>query len=474
MGGQGDGAENAVNVDIHCHMFNASDIPVSGFVQHVALHDGLMSAPLAALANRLVSGAPGYAADKARLSAVVGGGPEFAVAAPEEIGAAFEAEVATAVGYLSSAERELIVTQLPGAAGPAGAEGPEALVFSPAVLVRFVRWAKLFCQSRLDLATLYYQFFNGAVDLAVPMLVDLASGVGGSAQTTLAQQIELFELLSRASMMGLIPGAEKLRIHPFVGFDPKRALDDGSTLEKVQDAVIKQGFVGVKVYPEMGWSPFQNTAANAGSPERAQALNEILDEFFGWCADNEVPVTAHCNHSNFPDPNSEAANFGSPDEWLHVLEAHRTLRLNLGHFGGAHDTPQAYDWTWTIANALARYGALYADVGCQRVDDAALMQVHFQVLEKIAETTSMTDRLMFGTDWYMEAINPDANAFLTEYQHRFDAAFGSAQSANFMSANALRFLGFGAGSLTANGRRLRQRYDSLGLTAPSWLGAEAG
>src|SRR5690348_189814 len=44
--------------------------------------------------------------------------------------------------------------------------------------------------------------------------------------------------------------------------------------------------------------------------------------------------------------------------------------------------------------------------GCQRVDDAALMQVHFQALEKIAESTSMTDRLMFGTDWYMEAINP--------------------------------------------------------------------
>jgi hypothetical protein len=155
-------------------MFNASDIPISGFVQHVALRDGLMSAPPAALATRLVSGAPGYAADKARLSAVVGGGPELAVAALTEIGAAFGAEVATAVDNLSTAERELIISQLPGAVGPAGAEGPEALVFSPAVLVRFVRSAKLFCQSRLDLATLYYQFFNGAVDLAVPMLVDLS------------------------------------------------------------------------------------------------------------------------------------------------------------------------------------------------------------------------------------------------------------------------------------------------------------
>ena len=34
-------------------MFNATDIPVDGFVHHVALHDGLMSGPLADLAATL-------------------------------------------------------------------------------------------------------------------------------------------------------------------------------------------------------------------------------------------------------------------------------------------------------------------------------------------------------------------------------------------------------------------------------------
>ena len=55
-------------------MFNATDIPVNGFIHHVALHDGLMSGALADLASRLVSGAPGYAADKARLSGILGVG----------------------------------------------------------------------------------------------------------------------------------------------------------------------------------------------------------------------------------------------------------------------------------------------------------------------------------------------------------------------------------------------------------------
>jgi predicted TIM-barrel fold metal-dependent hydrolase len=482
-------------------MFNATDIPVNGFIHHVALHDGLMSGALADLASRLVSGAPGYAADKARLSGILGAaphaaavpaGPEAAVPADSgadsraDLGAviddAFESEVQQAVSQLSADEVALIQDEPPpGPPGrPAAAEGavPEAAVPEAISLdtpLRFVRWAKLFCQSRVDLATLYYRFFSSEVGLAVPMLVDLSSGLNDTAQTTLAQQVDLFDMLSQASMRGLISGAPQLRLHPFVGFDPMRALNDGAagtTVALVKDAVLNRGFIGVKVYPEMGWSPFQNTPADAGTPERAQALDAILDDFFGWCADEQVPVTAHCNHSNYPSQNAEAANYGSPDEWLGVLAAHPSLRLNLGHFGGAYANPASYTWTWEIARGFAAYDGLYADVGCQHVDDAALMQVHFGVLKKIAGTCpKMADRLMFGTDWYMEANNPNPNAFLDEYKSRYLAAFGANQTAKFMSANALSCLGFGAGNLTANGQRLRQRYRDLGVTPPSWLGA---
>ena len=474
-------------------MFNAADIPVNGFIHHVALHDGLMSGALADLASGLVSGAPGYAADKARLSGILGAAPHAAAAAAApagpgapgaDLGAviedAFGAEVQQAVSELSDDEVALIENKPPPGqpAPPAAAEAaaPEAAeAFFLDTPVRFVRWAKLFCQSRVDLATLYYRFFSSEVGLAVPMLVDLASGLSDKAQTTLAQQVELFDMLSRASMRGLIPGAPQLRLHPFVGFDPMRALNEGAagtTVALVKDAVLNKGFIGVKVYPEMGWSPFHNTPADAGTPERAQALDAILDDFFGWCADEQVPVTAHCNHSNYPSQNAEAANYGSPDDWLSVLAAHPGLRLNLGHFGGAYANTASYGWTWKIAGGMATYGGLFADVGCQHVDDAALMQVHFGVLKKIAGTCpKLADRLMFGTDWYMEANNPNPNAFLDEYKSRYLAAFGANQTAKFMSANALSFLGFGAGNPTANGQRLRQRYRDLGVTPPSWLGA---
>jgi len=42
-------------VDIHCHMFNASDLPIRGFVKYVGLHGDPVSGPLADLADWILS-----------------------------------------------------------------------------------------------------------------------------------------------------------------------------------------------------------------------------------------------------------------------------------------------------------------------------------------------------------------------------------------------------------------------------------
>ena len=104
---------NSINVDIHCHVFNAADIPIRGFVRHVALHDGLMSPQLAAIATRLVSGAPGFESDKARLDRILSGGEERAPAAPVDIEATYDAEVMQAVSNLSEEDRAVIRSELP-------------------------------------------------------------------------------------------------------------------------------------------------------------------------------------------------------------------------------------------------------------------------------------------------------------------------------------------------------------------------
>lgn len=460
-------------VDVHCHLFNAADIPVRGFVRHVVLKDRLLSAQLAGMAARLTAGAPGHADDLDRIEALFRGGAE--TASPGSVDQRLQEQVAEAVGELSVEERALIRAELEGS--PAGDEpvhGPERL--SLGAVWRFTAWAKLFSQSRVDLAVLYAQQFTPAAQLAIPMLVDIARGVDDTAITGLDEQVELFARLSEASMHGLLPGAGELRLHPFVSFDPFRLVDghraaDGRPIRDViEDALLNRGFAGVKVYPEMGWRPSGNTAANAGSAERARRLEDVLDDFFGWCAEKSVPVTAHCNHSNFSHHAFEEAGYGAPAEWLPVLRRHRGLRVNLGHFGGAHADEREYSWAWDIANAMGEFpDRLFADVSCHPAHDETLMTTHFRVLRQMVDDApEVTRQLMFGTDWYMLAINPGTSDFASTYQRLFRTEFGDDQAADFMGRNALRFLRFASAS-DPNTERLRRRYACLGAARPAWL-----
>ena len=68
-------------------------------------------------------------------------------------------------------------------------------------------------------------------------------------------------------------------------------------------------------------------------------------------------------------------------------------------------------WPWQIAQAMHDFPGLYADVGNHRIDDEALVQAYFAMLNAMrddASTAAVTDRLMYGTDWFMEAIHPRA------------------------------------------------------------------
>lgn len=467
-GGMGEMHEELI-VDVHCHLFNASDLPIEGFVQHVQLKNRWGADKLAPIARKLTRGAPSYAEDKLRIEHVIGlhhSGEESAPADSADQRAEVDAELALA--ELTEDERQVIADAL---ADPTG--GPE--LFGPNDLMRYVKWARMFASSRWDLAERYAKTFRPRAVLAIPMLVDLDHGVVDQAATPIPDQVRVFDLLSQASMLGLVPGTPQLRLHPFVGFDPFRQLDgklsDGKTaVEMVQHAILEHDFVGVKVYPEMGWRPDGNTAANAGSTYRAKELDAILDAFFGWCDGHDVPITAHCNFSNFSNKDWESASLGNPEHWLPVLGKHAGLRLNLGHFGGAHPESTGYSWTEVIAKSMGQLpGRLFADVGCHNLDHKGRRESHFQVLRRLVdEHPAVADQLMLGTDWYMLAGQDGAEKFIERYRDGF-AEIAPDGGTGFMGHNALRFLGFDRTNGDGNAGRLRRKYADLGVERPDWL-----
>ncbi|MGW6281326.1 amidohydrolase family protein [Kribbella sp. NPDC055071] len=475
-------------VDVHCHNFNADDLPVRGFVRHVGLHDSLVSPAVAALLDTIVQkGAPGFAEEKPRLDALLGGStfgdgleglePAERVVDPRD---QLRLEVDAELTELMQRTPDLVRRAADDLADTeAGLD--EGLFDITKAVRRAVTWAKLFTKSRLDLTGVLTSTYPD-VDLFCPMLVDLGTALGDTAKTTIREQVILQEQISRLSMLGRLPWPTTARIHPFVGFDPRhevrarQAGDIDTPLAIVQDAVTRFGFVGVKLYPPMGFRPLNNVAVGDVTADEAKALNEVLDEFYTWCEAEQVPITAHCNNSQYASRAYETAGLAGPGGWIDVLGRYSGLHVNLGHFGGARAVEDPDGWIWQIANAAARFDFLYADVGDHKIHDSALSGPYLDRLHEMfgrPATTVMRQRLMYGTDWFMLAVYPAWESFLTTYRDLYREKLGAGPADDFMGANALRFLGFGDPG-NKNNRRLWDRYERYapGRT-PDWLARPA-
>ena len=481
-------------VDIHCHNFNGDDLPVKGFVQHVVLDKKFGSSAVAAFVDLIVQTfAIGYDHEVRQLDGLLSR-ERFALVSSD--GATPDMRMPNLESRAMRNLAELIADEeLYGALADACAEiedlsggrtQPGIRALDRDDLVRrhgkqITYWATLFASPRIDNTLELIRTFTDEVDLYTPMLVDLEIGLKDKANTSVRQQIELQHRISRLSMMGRLPGVTRARVHPFVGFDPRRG---EAGLETVQRAVRELGFIGVKVYPPMGFRPLRNKERGGGPPgQDVVEVDRVLRLFYKWCRDDQVPITAHCNSSNGATKDFDL--YSHPDDWRVVLQEFPGLHLNLGHFGGMRD-PNGDSWSRQIAT-LATSGDdspgrhVYADVGCH--DTRHQLPRHPEpdeipfadYPERIAAmfnspgTAAMADRLMYGTDWYMNAREPAIAQFMSDYRAAYEGTFGPEATARFMGARALSFLGFDDPD-NQNSKRLRTHYALYAPDrVPEWL-----
>lgn len=443
-------------VDIHCHTFNADDLPVKGFVTRVAGNRSALARVLARALDSIVQRMADDAADElSALNALLASdGVEEAV--PEDVIAAVEHEAERLLAEISAndpagvAEATAEIQVEEGAA-----EGLEGIPDLGAVK-RHLRWAALFGKRRLALTRALVRTYP-EVDLFTPMLVDLM-GLEDEPKSTILQQLEINEKISRLSMRGDLGAA----VHPFVGFDPRRL----GAVPVAQAAIQHWGCVGVKLYPLMGFRPFGNVEAppKGMTAEDALGVDDALARLYEWCQDKDVPITAHSNPSNQAD--ESFVNFSEPANWNAVLTRWPKLHLNMGHFGWGGSK---HGWPVAISRMAGEYPHLYADIGNHEV---AHIADTFEVLGRLfddasADTREMKRRFMFGTDWYMLASHRDYEEFLRRVRDTYAATFTDGVD-RFMGGAALSFLGFDDPA-NQNNRRLRARYEHFRFPVPGWL-----
>lgn len=334
----------------------------------------------------------------------------------------------------------------------------------------YIKWAAVLRQPRMGILRAYAGRYGGgdAIAAVAPSLVDYEQWLEDKPASPFLDQVMVMDRIQQHA-----PARCGMILHSLVPYDPLRqargepvAEDGRSALDLVKDAVFDHGFVGVKIYPPMGFRPRGN-ADNPRFEVSGRKLDEALDSLFAWADDQGVPIMTHALRSQAAS--TGAGEHAAPKHWAQVLSDFERLRLNLGHFGdfdevGDPDGP----WERQAAELMAAHDNVYADMGyLGSALGAADMEVRAERLGALAAEFAEPDgpllehRLMYGSDYSMigQAVgHPD---YLAEWRRFMRLAFVSDDLARFEKWNAVAF--FGLDRDGPNRRRLHGWYSRHGL-----------
>ena len=336
-------------------------------------------------------------------------------------------------------------------------------------------------------------------DLFVPLMTDYEEWLGGEPQWY-AWKPSQTHPQSRVEWKKQVIRESGGRVHPFAPFCPLRAAGDGIEDEvgKAVDLVENHGFLGVKLYPLMGYYPCRNAAKCKPDwlpAERREAgvrwrhLDAALDALYTACADREIPITAHCSPQGSRGPHGSSArdksqaNQAHPRNWLPVLRRHPNLRLNLAHMAGDHfqtldagEKGTMTDWAFQIATLMGDGDCshVYADRSCQLPpsDPQERALYAHRLFEVLALNGEVPKRVMNGTDWHLALMYGEYAGEWQEANARFWFICGLHPdfTDRFFGESAADFLGLRPGA--RNRERLRRFYvEKLGLSEaqfPAW------
>ena len=208
----------------------------------------------------------------------------------------------------------------------------------------------------------------------------------------------------------------RLEVMPFLGINPINYPAD--YIRKVLETAFakkslfgkkKASFVGIKLYPPMGFDP---------NPEdgEAKARTEIL---YTFAEEHQIPIVTHCDDQGFRMLSLEDSfAYTSPERWEAVLERHPKLWLDFAHFGQQYYrglplaelkkwpqilrdrlTGNEITWQQRIISYMKRYDHVYSDVSFGGSDEKSWSCLN-ELLEKEGENRSKIEaRLLYGTDW---------------------------------------------------------------------------
>jgi predicted TIM-barrel fold metal-dependent hydrolase len=206
---------------------------------------------------------------------------------------------------------------------------------------------------------------------------------------------------------------------PFVFIDPRM----GNATENLQFVAqyIKRGCVGIKMYPSLGYYPF----------------DKRLELVYEFAAKYEIPIMIHCSRGGIyyygtdmlpefmqPDGFNMAGpftpyypwekdwkkfknNFLKPSHWSQVLslEKFKNLKICLAHFGYDSNTDDSLwqnnknPWFLEILDLIKNHENVYTDISYTLYDPKIMQNIILPLFGNSQD--KLMSRILYGTDYYM-------------------------------------------------------------------------
>lgn len=518
-------------IDAHCHLFNESDLPAVRFLGRVFLGrhepvslrevedpeflDGLIwlfklvfagRAPDAAKEIRVLTrsvtakdgqgAAEDIDAEVDRDLADYLATPVDTSRAPAEVrGEQKVRDAILAAGGLGGPRTQTRLS--PAQAGPVAA----AAVRSKLNIGVYLRWFRDFRRYRHQLTDRLAAMHVGQGFkplLMTPAMIDYSRWLGETPRSPLADQVAVFAEIAKRpgpAVHGYVAYDPLHQIYAEMGVRPSGMSDRQWAIEQrempldiVRRALSESGFLGVKLYPPMGFRAARNGDGTMTFPDRIKAdlklssldlgrkLDAALGKLYDLCVELDAPIMAHGGEGNEAGP-----GFGKradPSFWVDVLKARPKLRVSLAHFGGfqyqandpSSDQPPPLDKTWE--GVIARFvkesadQPLYADLAYYSSIMNAAPAVR-RTLAGYIKSYMRSDpdmrHIVFGTDWIMLGNLPKVETYDGQIRDflKTDCGLTDQQMANVLWRNSVRFLGLEAGA--ASRKRLEAFYAKHGV-----------
>lgn len=324
------------------------------------------------------------------------------------------------------------------------------------------------------------------IDIMVAHLVDFDWPLGKGKPTT-TSLIDQFRVMDRISQL---TGGRVLCFAPFDPFKEvayQLGLTTESSFQNVQTAILHYGFIGVKIYPPMGFAPFGNATLREGfwdqrwmpTSLRGRDLGNLLDTalaaLYDWCVKNGVPIMGHSSRTS--GPSDAFQDLAGAEYWGPIPNRLAGIRIDYGHFGLKDLSSRDQERRLASYMDVANGNFLYADSGyfAEVLSQGPSLQTFLKTLYKETRRkgdAALAQRLMYGTDWEMIVREGNASSnYLTKFEKMFaaldheDLGAKGNLSDRFFGVNAATYLGLGPNQPT---RKRLDQYYSLS-SKPAWM-----